>query len=164
MLLYYRRFLLKFSQKSYLLFFFLTKNSKIKTMYISKKTIHFKELVAILYWVFAQFLSKLHLLFFFIMSKFSHFSLFFDTKNKKRRCAPLEKTIHFVKIIAVLFRVFAQFFSEILAFVLFYYMSKFSPFDDVPRIKNVTFFLKLSLYYSGFLLTFSLKSHLLFFF
>ena len=56
---YYKGFLLKFSLKSHLLFFFLTKNSKIKTLYLAYKTLHFLKIVAVLYGVFAQVLSKI---------------------------------------------------------------------------------------------------------
>ena len=100
-------FLLKFSLKSHLLFFFLTKNSKIKTLYLAYKTLHFLKIVAMLYRVFAQFLSKI-----------SPFGLFFDKKQQNK--------------------------------------------DDVPCIKNVTFFENCCCIIGGFWSILSLKSHLSF--
>ena len=51
------------------------------------------------------------------------------------------------------------------ALVWFYFFDEKQPKkDDVPPIKNVTFYEKLSLCHMGFLLNFCLKSHLLFFF
>ena len=45
-----------------------------------------------------------------------------------------------MKIVAVLYGVFAQFLSEISPFVLFQFMSnKNACFGHVPRIENVTF-------------------------
>ena len=80
------------------------------------------KIVGVLYGVFAQFSSKISpLVLFQFISKISTFIQFFLRKTtKKGRCASHKKTLHFMKIVAVSYGVFAQFLSEISPFVLFF--------------------------------------------
>ena len=74
---YYKGFFLKFSLKCHLLFFFWTKNRKIKTLYLAYNTLHFLKIVAVLYLGFDQFLSEI-----------SPFCLFFDKKQQNKEDIP----------------------------------------------------------------------------
>ena len=99
------------------------------------------KIVGVLYGVFALFSSKISpLVLFQFISKISTFIQFFLRKTtKKGRCASHKKTLHFMKIVAVLYGVFTPIPSEISPFVLFQFMRKKSRFGHVPRIENVTF-------------------------
>ena len=118
-------FLLNFSLKSHLLVIFLTKNSEIKTMYLAKKTLHFKKIDAVSYGVFAQYLSKI-----------SHFVLFLTNNSKIKTMYHPLKTLHLKKNVAVSYGVFAQFLSKISIFVHFVDKKQ----QNKDDIKNVTFF------------------------
>ena len=62
-------------------------------------------------------------------------------KPKAQLCdtsGTLYKTLHFLKIVAVLYGVFAQFLSKTSPFGLFFDKKQQNK-DDVPPIKNVTF-------------------------
>ena len=105
------------------------------------KTVTFYEYCRCIIWGFCP-ISVWNLTFcsFSIYLKNLKFDLIFWRKTtKKGRCASHKKTLHYMKIVALSYGVFAQFPSEISPFVLFEFMSKNSCFGHVPCIENVTF-------------------------
>ena len=113
------------------------------------KTLQFKETVAVLYGVFAQFLSKnssfILLIYVLILTFFS--LILTKKKQRKKDQKSRKKTLQFVEIVAALYWVFDQFSSIISPAVIFQFVCKNSSFnllfeentnkDDVPGKKNV---------------------------
>ena len=127
MSLYYIEFLINFSLKSHLLVFFLTKNSKIKTMNITSKRYIFFKLLLYYKWFWLKFSLKSHL-------------LFFSSTKKGQNKDDVPPIKNVTLIVAVLYRFFAKCLSKFSPSVLFWTKNSKEK-DNVPRIKkNVIFF------------------------